>query len=361
MKQLFIITGAAGHLGSTIIRLLQLKYRYQGCEIRGLVLPSEKDSVSDSPSGSAVSVKYYVGDVTDADTLEPLFAGLQANRTVLIHTAGLISIEDKVSPRLYKVNVEGTKNILEKCRLHGVDRLVHVGSVHAIPVHPEEGPAVEPDQFLADKVKGGYAKTKAEALAAVQESAEKGLDAVMVLPSGIIGPYDKGRNHLVQLLAMYLDGRLPACVDGGYDFTDVRDVARGCLLAVEKGKKGESYILSGEYCPLKEMLQIAKETAGGKRFVTLPLWSAAMAQPLLALWAKLRGQRPLYTRYSLYTISSGERFSHEKADRELGYQTRSIRSTVEDTVRYLQRVSRSRSRCLRRRRRLRAAASQGLS
>ena len=230
--------------------------------------------------------------------------------------------------------------MLALCRAYGVERLVYVSSVHAIP--EEKRPAVlqEAASFSPERVTGGYAKTKAEATQAVLDAVRDGLDAVVVQPSGIIGPFDTAGNHLVQLIRDYLRGALPACVRGGYDFVDVRDVAAGCLLALENGRCGASYILSNRYYEVKEVLDIVRGEAGGRRLPVLPMAVARAAAPLLQWTARLRGQRPLYTAYSLYTLSSGARFSHAKAARELGYTTRPFGTTLADTVAWLRRQGR---------------------
>ena len=206
----------------------------------------------------------------------------------MIHTAGLIDIADEVSERLYDVNVNGTKNVLALCRAYNVERLIYVSSVHAIP--EEKRPAVlqEAASFSPERVTGGYAKTKAEATQAVLDAVRDGLDAVVVQPSGIIGPFDTAGNHLVQLIRDYLRGALPACVRGGYDFVDVRDVAAGCLLALENGRRGASYILSNRHYEVKEVLDIVRGEAGGRRLPVLPMAVARAAAPLLQWTARLR-------------------------------------------------------------------------
>lgn len=221
MKKIYIVTGANGHLGGTLVRMLSKR----GEAVRGLVLPGEAPQ-------PFPHVRYYTGDVRDADSMRPLFADAEDAELLVLHTAGLVDIADAVSDRLYDVNVNGTKNMLALCREYGVRRLVYVSSVHAIP--EEKSPAVlkEVASFSPERVTGGYAKTKAEATQAVLDAVQAGLDAVVVHPSGIIGPFDTAGNHLVQLVRDYLRGALPACVRGGYDFVDVRDVAAGCLLAL---------------------------------------------------------------------------------------------------------------------------------
>lgn len=325
MKKLFIITGANGHLGGTIVRMLSRKQ----IQVRGLVFGEKKEQDTEN-------IHYYNGDVRDIDSLRPLFLGCENMETVVIHTAGIIDISNHVSPELYNVN--GTKNILQLCREYQVKRLVYVSSVHAIPEQKRGKVTGEIGEFSPDAVIGGYAKTKAEATRAVLKAAEEGLDAVVVQPSGILGPYDRSGNHLVQMVSEYLRGTLPACVKGGYDFVDVRDVAEGCLLAAEKGRKGECYILSDRYCEIREVLEIAGNVSGKKKLPVLPLWMAKMAAPFIQLHARRKKRRPLYTAYSLHVLGTGERFSHRKATEELGYHPRDLRVTIRDMVAEMQGV-----------------------
>lgn len=324
MKRTYLITGAKGHLGGTLVRMLE-----NGPEqVRGLVLSSE-------PAEDYGNVRYFQGDVRDPASLRPFFEGAEGE-AVVIHTAGVVDISDQVTPLMFDVNVNGTKNVVALCREYGVKRLVYVSSVHAIPEQDRDSVLKEVDSFDPDLV-GGYAKTKAEATQAVLDAAKAGLDAVVVHPSGILGPYDGSGNHLVQMVKDYVAGKLPACVRGGYDFVDVRDVASGCLTAAEKGKAGECYILSNRHYEVKDVLRIAKQECGGRRLPVLPLWMAKAAAPLLGWLARRRRERPLYTKYSLYTLHSNDKFDHDKATAELDYRPRDLRQTIRDTVRWLHR------------------------
>lgn len=324
MKRLYIITGANGHLGSTIIRYL----RNEDCYIRGLILPTESGE-------DDKKLTYYRGDVTKPESLEAIFSGAECGEAIVIHTAGLISISEGNSQQLYKVNVEGTKNVIAQCIKHGVKRLLYVSSVHAIPEKSGSGPVTEVSHFSRNRVKGAYAVTKAMATRLVLNAAEKELDAVVVHPSGIIGPYDDGKNHLVQLIKMYISGHLPAGVKGGYDFVDVRDVAKGCISAAEKGKRGECYILSNRYISVKELLEDVRSIVGGRKKLCLPIGLAKAFIPFFEWIAKVSHSRPLYTKYALYTISSGGNFSHDKATAELEYHPREFKETVRDTILWL--------------------------
>lgn len=324
MEKTYLVTGACGHLGGTLVRLLERT----GAQVRGLRLPEEQ-------ARDRAHVTYYPGDVRDRDSLRPLFQGLADREVVVFHTAAIVDISGEATPQMHDVNVNGTKNILALCREYGVKRLVYVSSVHAIP--EKDGYAVlrEVDSFSPQQVTGGYAKTKAEATQAVLDAAAQGLDAVVVHPSGILGPFDGTGNHLVQLVKEYAGGKLPACVKGGYDFVDVRDVAAGCLAAAEKGRSGQCYILSNRHYEVKEVLAMAKTLCHGRRLPVLPMWMAQAAEPLLGWVARVKKQRPLYTKYSLYTLRSNDRFDHGKATAELGYRPRDLRQTVRDTLRWL--------------------------
>lgn len=325
MAKRYIVTGAAGHLGSTILRLLQGR----NLEVRCLLRQGEE------PVVESENIRYISGDICRPETLAPLFTDGEGPETVVIHTAGLISIAGRVSPLVREVNVGGTANMIALCRKFDAGRFVHVSSVHAIPELPAPQVIRETEHFSPELVKGCYAKTKAEATQMVLDEAARGFPAVVVHPSGVIGPYDAGHNHLTQLVADYLRGKLPVCVPGGYNFVDVRDVAQGCLLAAEKGTPGQCYILGGHYLSILELLTLAGRYGSRTPPGVVPMALAKLAAPLVQAVARLQHRRPLYTSYSLYTLTSNSAFSSERAEKELGYQSRGINETIRDMVRWL--------------------------
>lgn len=334
MTDLYIITGAGGHLGSTIIRTLLRSHA--NADIRGLLLPDEPEPFKESRS-----LKWFRGNVTDTATLIPLFKTRKPCRRIVIHTAGIIDITaSDITDHMFSVNVNGTKNMIQTALDYPVFRFIYVSSVHAIPEQPDQKAIAEITRFSPDKVVGGYAKTKALATNLVLESVSRGLPAIIVHPSGIIGPYDISRNHLVTLVKDYITGKLPACVRGGYDFVDVRDVALGTLNTVTKGTVGECYILSNKYCEVKNMLDTVKHMTGRRPVRMIPMWLARLGTPFLEIYARLRHEKPLYTKYSLYTLTSNGHFSHDKATRDLDYHPRSLDVTLKDTVRWLKAADR---------------------
>lgn len=345
MKKIYIITGAGGFLGNNIVR--EINQTQPDAEVRALV-----SSLDRAGALKDLNCKIYAGDVTKPETLADIFtippdtspkapgsAGIRSPEVYVIHCAAIVYIKSKPNPAVYQVNVLGTRNIVEKT-LEVDAKLIYVNSVHALPELPHGSVITEITNFDPAKVEGEYAKSKAEAARYVLEAVQsRGLDACIVHPSGIIGPYDSKTSHLTQLIIDAATGRLKAGVKGGYDFVDVRDVAQGILAACAKGRAGECFILSGHYVSVPELFQFIAEATGRKPITTfLPLWLAKLTAPLSELYYQAKKQPPLYTKYSLYTLESNANFSHAKADRELGYHSRPIKDTIDDTVRWLESV-----------------------
>lgn len=329
MKKIFIVTGANGFLGNNIVRkLVQNKEN----EVRALILPNDKIY-----SLVGIDCKIYKGDVTKRETLNDIFEVPKDTELYVIHCAAIVYIKSKYNKMVYDVNVNGTKNIIEKV-LENNAKLIYVSSVHAITEKPLNQAMTEITDFDPNKVKGLYAQTKAEIAKYVLEVVKKkNLNACIVHPSGIIGPNDYGNSHLTQLILDFANGKLKACVKGGYDFVDVRDVADGIINACYKGKKGECYILSNRYIEIKELLDLVSEIKNIKKIkLILPMWLAKLTAPLSEIYYKILKQPPLYTRYSLYTLGSNSNFSNEKAKKELGYENREFKQTIEDTIVWLE-------------------------
>jgi len=325
--EIYIVTGAAGHLGSFVVRELLSA----GRQVRALVLPGES-----CPAFIDVNrhlLTEYTGNVCDPASLTQLFGDAPSGRFIVIHCAGIVSITKKEDRRVFGVNVGGTANIIEICERYQALRLVYVSSVHAIPLLPPGTVMREVTAFDPENVSGYYAKTKAIATQLVLDAAGKGLDAVVVHPAGIIGPHGLPTGNMAQLITLYVRGRLPAAVRGGFDFVDVRDVANGIVAAAREGQSGECYILSNRFVDLKEMFDILSEASGLRKLkLYLPLWLAMGFAPFTEVYYRLARKTPLFTRYSLKTLSENALFSHDKASRELSYSARPLEETLIDTA-----------------------------
>lgn len=332
MKRVYAVTGAFGHLGNTVVRAL-LK---RGERVRALALPGESCKALESRDPQQLEI--VRGDIRSRSDMR-YFLRKEQEELYVIHGAGIVTIASRVEPAVYDVNVNGTRNVMETAAECGAKSFVYVSSVHALP--GQEGMRVirecrSPEEFSPDRVEGGYAKTKAIATRLVLEAAQSGFPARVVHPSGILGPWDQGGNHLMEMARAYLNGKLPLCVRGGYDFVDVRDVAQGCIAAADRGRPGECYILSNRHYEIAEVLRMLGEISGrSRRSLPLPLRLASLGVPFSEWQARRKHRKPLFTGYSLRVLRSNDKFSHGKASLELGYAPRDLYDTLQDTVRWL--------------------------
>lgn len=327
MYQTYLITGATGFLGRAVLQLLLA----HSCRILALVM--DKDPLAYT---IPENVTVFCGDLTDKDTLRSFFAAGGDNFCVL-HCAGIVSVASKPDEAIYRVNVQGTQNIIDLCCEFGAEKLVYVSSVHAIAEKPAPQTITEPDRFAPDEILGDYGKSKSMATALVLEAAQSGLNASVVLPSGILGPGDLARGNMTRMLLAFCRGRLPLGVKGGYDFVDVRDVAVGVLACAERGKAGECYILSGHYTTIQDMFSLTASQLGRKapKFcVSATL--ASCAAPVFEKIAQLRGERPFFTPYSIAVLRSNGHFSNAKAMGALGFHARPLRETLQSMILWFQ-------------------------
>ncbi|MCI2082161.1 MAG: NAD-dependent epimerase/dehydratase family protein [Bacteroidales bacterium] len=326
------VTGICGHLGSVIGAELCRK----GCRVRGLQHDSRIPELL-----QGLPVEYCRGDVTSPDTLGSFLRHDGNEKLCVIHCAGIISIIGGYQEKLHRVNVTGTINMVDAAIRNCADKFVYVSSVHSIAIPQKVKVITETEVYHPSEVIGDYARTKCEATAYVLSQKGK-LDVTVVQPSGIMGPYDLGRNDLVALIASVAIGKRRIGVNGGYDMVDVRDIAKGTISALTNGHKGECYILSGHYVSIPDIMKISLKAAGTNgRIIVLPLCFARIAAPFACLYAKLTGKKPLFTPYAIHTVASAGNFSHAKATEELGFDPRPIEETIADTVTYLQKHNRS--------------------
>ena len=329
MNTKYLITGAAGHLGSAVVGELKETGRRN---IRVLVMPGDK-TAEKLPD----DIEKVEGDILDISALDKFFDVPDETQLVVIHCAGIVTTSMRFSRRVYDVNVNGTRNIVDQCLARNVSKLVYVSSIHAMPTLPDGQTMTEIEQFDPSKVVGPYAKTKAEATAYVREAVIRGLDATIVYPCGIVGPYDQGKsNNITELIVEYCKGKMPVGIKSRFDFVDVRDVARGIVAAAHLGRKGEGYILGNRQVSVPEMFELLHRETGKKRTrFFAPMWLARAGLPFSALYYKLKRRKPLFCAYSLHTLGSNSLYSHEKATRELGYRARPFEETIRDTIAWL--------------------------
>lgn len=324
----YIVTGATGHLGNTLLK----KLTQAGHKVRALVLEGENTAML----SALPNLELVYGNVLNYESLVPLFQNLVTNEEIcLIHTAGIISISERKPKLMQRVNIEGTQNMLRLATAFNVEHFIYVSSVHAIPESEKDVMIREIYEFDPDLNVGAYAKTKAAATQLVIDAISEGLSATIIHPSGIIGPYDFGQGHMTRLFENYFNGKLNARVNGEYDFVDVRDVADAIYVASLKKAQGP-FIINGHKIKLSELFENMREIAG---FKTKPLvfarWFVKIFLPLLEKSAAIRKITPLFTRYSLYTLTTHCNFSHNRANGILDYNPRPIKDTIRDTALWL--------------------------
>lgn len=326
MKTIYCVTGATGHLGNNVVNMLIS----QGKQVRALVLEGQPTYMLDK------KVEIIYGNTCDKQSLLPLFSHNDDEQLVVIHMAAVVSITEKYDKRVYDVNVKGTHNMVELAEQNNVEKFVYVSSVHAI--------ATEKNVLIADctvfdesRVEGNYAKSKAMATRYVLDEARQGrLNATILLPSGIIGIRDYCHNHLMNMLEKYIEGKLPMAVKGNYDFVDVTDVAQAVLSAVTKGRNGQCYLITNRNYTIKEILDMAAKSLNIKRIKHfVPLSVARAVAPICEAHYRRKKMTPLFTKYSLHVLDSGDVFCHDKATKELGYQPKDMQETIDNTVQWL--------------------------
>lgn len=327
---LYLVTGATGHLGNTVVR----KLCAEGKRVRAFVLEHENTEML-----GPLNVEIYFGNVLDQDSLRNALdlegTAYTYDDVCLIHCAGIISIANRQNKLMQKVNIEGTENVIELAKELNVGHFIYISSVHAIEEPYEDTLIYETLTFDESLVVGEYAKTKATATKAVVAAMNAGLKTTIIHPSGIIGPYDFGKAHMTQLIEKYLNRKLNARITGKYDFVDVRDVADAIYQASVKKAYGP-FLITGEQIELKRFFTVMQEIAGRKtKAVVFPRWLVKIFLPIFERKAYKKGTPPLFTKYSLYTLTTNSKFSNERARRELDYHPRSLEKTMEDTALWL--------------------------
>ncbi len=335
MKQQYLVTDAIGQLGNAITRLLL----DHGHAVRVLVHPD-----SDITPLKGLPVDIIFGDVLVKDSMKQFFEVDNIRESIVIHTAEKRSVTELRDPLIHRVNVQGTMNIADICVKKRVARLVYIGSAHAIPEKGNGEEIAEIEHFNRDLVEGDYAKSKAEATQYILNKVTlNGLNAVIVHPSGIIGPFEYGESEIVQLIREYLSGELTTVVNGGYDFADVRDVAQGVLSAAERGNSGSCYILSNQYVSAKDFLEGLQGITGYppvKKIV--PLWVAQRTAKINRFWCRITKRRAPIDSYAVFTVYPNAKYSHSRADNDLAYKTRDINKSLADTLAWLKRQDKMR-------------------
>lgn len=324
MKTIFIITGASGYVGCTLCDYLCRKNH----EVRVLLRKP-------NPPYLDPRAVQYPGDVLDPASIDPLFSSEEPAEFIVIHAASIVSVNKK-DPEAYETNVAGTSNLIDACKAHNAKRLVYIGSVDALFNPNDKKEIPEPDDFNNECNESDYAKSKRDASQLVLQAAEEGLDAIICMPSCVIGPGDYKNGFVTFMLNLYIRGIPPVGITGGYDFVDVRDVAKGVVIAAFKAPAGSIYTFSGHFISIRDLFDLAAEHLGrSKTKLVVPTKLLYPLLPFVFIAFKLQRKRPPLSAEALRLLQSEARFSRERAKADLGFKPRPFRNTLNDTLDFL--------------------------
>lgn len=311
------VTGAGGHLGGTLIRQLL----DNGAKIRAVDLVK-------GATLEGLDIEFMQGDVTDAAQMREAVDGVDA----VCNLAAVISVIGDPTGIVQKVNIQGPATVASAALEAGVGRFVHASSIHAYDLAAAESPMDETGpRSVSDRIPI-YDRTKWSGEQEVYQRIERGLDGVVVNPTGVIGPFDFAESRMGQVLLAIRDEKLPMLIDGGFDWVDVRDVAKGIIGALESGHTGENYLLSGtRYDVIAVAALAAAEVGVVPPTRTLPRWAAKAWGPFGTAIARRNESALSMTSESVRALFNGPEISSAKAARHFGYEARPIEETLADT------------------------------
>ncbi|MEQ8424410.1 MAG: NAD-dependent epimerase/dehydratase family protein, partial [Cyclobacteriaceae bacterium] len=286
-----------------------------------VAIKREQSNISNSES---VSTEWRNADILDINSLHDALEGVDA----VIHTAALVSFNAKDRDQLYKVNVEGTKNVVDSCLNLGIPRMVHISSVAAFGRLKGTSEITENQKWVDSKLNSDYAESKYLAELEVFRGQEEGLQIDIINPSVILGQGDWSRSSTQ--LFNYVWREKPFYTEGSINFVDARDVAAMILIMLNQEASGSRIIANGGNLPLKNLLsQIAIKFSKKPPRIRVPAPLISTAARLETLRSWLTGSTPLVTPQSARAVRENFFYSNQKAIKELGIEFRALEETLD--------------------------------
>jgi dihydroflavonol-4-reductase len=319
-----LVTGANGHVGNNLCRLLVTR----GEKVRAMIRASADPKPLDN-----LSVEIVRGDVLDARSAD---AAVQGCSHVYHAAAGFLMWAKDPERDIVRPSVEGTRNVLEAAAKHRVEKVVYVSTGGTIGFPSSPGERYDETHYNTAP-HTYYLKGKLAAERTALDLHQRGLAVTMVNPGLILGPRFYKLSESVRQIADFVNHGAPVYFDGGFGVVDVEDVARGAILAMEKGRAGERYILSGDDVTVKQTFDICAELTGVKSpTLRVPVGILRIMAGTMELVSKLTGSRPLIDRSQVDEFAGKYGYlDSSKAQRELGYEWRSARDTLRRTIAWL--------------------------
>ncbi|KAF2955545.1 NAD-dependent epimerase/dehydratase family protein [Marinitoga sp. 38H-ov] len=317
---MILITGATGHIGNILVK----KLYEMGEKIRIFVLPNDDTSIFDG-----MDIDIYYGDIRNYEDLKKASKGVD----LIYHLAAIISILPWKDDLVYSINIGGVENIIKAMKENKVEKLLYVSSVHAF-AEIERGATIDENTPIdPKKITGAYGKSKAIATLKVLNAVKNNeINATIIFPSGIMGPYDYKNSEITKVFRDYLKGKIKYSIDGAFDFVDVRDVVDGIIKASKK--KNKRYILSGENISMRKIffyLNLITKKNIKVKFIS-PINSYIISYFTLLNYLSSKDKNLSFSPYSVQVLQKFYKYSHKKAEKELGYSPRPIFETIKDTI-----------------------------
>jgi dihydroflavonol-4-reductase len=317
-----LVTGATGFVGGAVARALV----HHGIEVRVMARAG-----ADLQNLQGLTVERVEGDLRDQDSLRHALTGCRQ----LYHIAAHYALWAKDPLIFYDVNVTGTKTLLEAARDVGTERIVYCSTIGAIGIPPEGGLGTEETPVVFEQMAGHYKRSKYLAEQEVLTLAKAGLPVVIVNPSAPVGIGDVKPTPTGQVIVDFMKGRMPAYIETGMNIVDVDDVATGHLLAMEKGRIGERYILGSANLMLREVLEILSRLTGVKApTIKLPRVAILPLAYLNQWMANITGQPPRIPLEGVKMAKYKMHYDCSKAIRELGFPQTPPEVALEKAVKW---------------------------
>lgn len=318
-----LVTGATGFIGGNLVReLIRSGYR-----VRALVRPG-----SDRRNIDGLDIEVAPGDLSDAASLRAALEGCEG----LFHAAAAYTFWTPEPQRIYQTNVTGTENLLAAARQTGIKKVVYTSSECTLKIPGNGAPGNEAELADPGELPGHYKRSKCLAERLALKMCREGLPVVVVNPTTPIGPHDVKPTPTGRIIVDFVSGRMPACVNTGLNVVDVEDVARGHILALEKGRVGERYILGNQNLTLRQIFHILERLTG----IRAPRFNIPLRAALAAAYAdefvcgRILHKPP---RIPVAAVKAARKFRHfdcAKAVGELGLPQTPIEEAFAKAIRW---------------------------
>lgn len=322
----YYITGGTGFLGYNIIKQID-------CNDNIIIFALENDPNKALFNGMP-NVKITTGNLLNINDVIKFLSTPSKGDKYLIHAAGKITTLKKGDPLVYKINVLGTQNIVDVAKSQNFKKILYVSSVDSMRYRRDKNTIFEQSEYIEDETPGQYGKSKVLASNYVRKNLN---NYIIVMPSAILGPDDPLNSAINSAIKKAINNKLPAIVNGGYNLVDVRDVARGILLALESKQINKDYLLTGHYIKIKDLMKKTNNFAKSKKYkFIVPHFIIKLIAPIFEISAKKSSKNPLFTGFSMDCLKQNANYSYQKAKADFNYQPRDIDTTIKDTIIYLQ-------------------------